>query len=166
MGLLDVQGTYQITISVHVSFENLLMLNPYNKAYIVQAMPWQSIFTISMCKLGSLWFVYYFNILASTVCIFDACDGLSHVSIGDVIKAKTQATTTGNNHYCICHSHPGRRNTNRKDPICVVPPKVEKAGTVVTVACCCPWCFCVQTLPMYTSLDLHMTNFSLGQRIF
>ncbi len=144
MGLLDVHGTYHNTISVHVSFENLLMLNPY-KIYLVQAMPWQSILTISMCKLGSLWLVYYFNILASTVCIFDACGGLSHVSIGDAFKAKTPATMTGNNYYCICHSHPGRRNTNRKDPICVTSSMVAKAGTVVTVACRCRWYFCVQT---------------------
>jgi hypothetical protein len=26
---------------------------------------------------------------------------------------------------------------NRNDPICVVPPKVAKASTVVAFACCC-----------------------------
>ncbi len=143
MGLLDVHGTYQDTTSVHVSSDNLLMLNQYNMAYIVQAMPWQSIFTISMCKLGSLWFVYYFNILASKVCTFDGCDGLSHVSIFDVFKAKTSATMTRDNHYCICHGHLGWCNKNGKDPICVTPSMVAKASTVVTIMCCCRWCFCL-----------------------
>jgi hypothetical protein len=30
---------------------------------------------------------------------------------------------------------------NRYDPICVAAPKVAKASTVVTVACCCRWHF-------------------------
>jgi len=33
----------------------------------------------------------------------------------------------------------GGTTKDRNDPICVTSPKVAKASTLVTVACCCPW---------------------------
>ncbi len=37
----------------------------------------------------------------------------SRVSIGDVYKAKMQATVTHNSHYCTCLGHLGQRDTDR-----------------------------------------------------
>jgi hypothetical protein len=44
---------------------------------------------------------------------------------------------------------------NKTDPICVVLPKVDKASTIVTAACCCRWNFHLKTLPMEMQLYFH-----------
>jgi hypothetical protein len=42
----------------------------------------------------------------------------------------------------------GSATKNRNDPICVVPPNVAKARTIVAVTCPCRWCYCAKTSPM------------------
>ncbi len=66
---------------------------------------------------------------------------ISCASIGNVFKVKMSVTVTHCSHYCTCLGHLGRHDTNRIISIYVVLPKVGKASTVVTVACCCCWQF-------------------------
>ncbi len=62
------------------------------------------------------------------------------MDIGNDFKVKMLMTMTHNSHYCTCLGRLGwlgQHNKNRNDPISVVPPKVVKASTIVTVACRC-----------------------------
>jgi hypothetical protein len=56
--------------------------------------------------------------------------------IGDVIFEKMLATAT---EYVLALATLGGAARNINDPICVVPPKVAKARTMVSVACHYHW---------------------------
>jgi hypothetical protein len=64
---------------------------------------------------------------------------ISCASISIFLKVTVTVTVTRNSHYCTCL---GWHDTDRIISIYVVLPKVAKASTVVTVACCCGWWFC------------------------
>jgi hypothetical protein len=54
------------------------------------------------------------------------------IYIDDVILAKMSATET---EYVLALATLGSMTRNRNNPICVAPPKVAKARTMVSVAC-------------------------------
>ena len=56
------------------------------------------------------------------------------VYIGNVILAKMSATAT---EYVLPLATLGGMTRNGNNPICVVPPKVVKARTMVSIACHC-----------------------------
>jgi hypothetical protein len=56
--------------------------------------------------------------------------------MGDVILAKPSAIAT---EYFLPLATLGGMTRNGNNPICVIPPKVVKVRTVVSVACLCHW---------------------------
>jgi hypothetical protein len=57
------------------------------------------------------------------------------------LYAKMTATAAPDCHNCTCLCHLGWHDTDRNISICAASPKVAKARTIVTVACCSRWCF-------------------------
>ncbi len=85
--------------------------------------------------------------------------------IGDDFKVKCLRLTTHDSHYHTCIGHLGQHDKIRNDPISVAPPKVAKASTIVTVACCCHWRYCANFLKalwvhlkMMSNIQNHQLN--------